>query len=417
MHTVSSPLAVKGIRRLAAWLLAALCLLSLTACAARMPAEEPDAPPAGGDPDPVPEEPETPPPPETVTIDGAEFYPITVSQTLLDTLDGTEGLLPGERGEAAAEIKTLLREAGAFEFVAHSQVRPEVADLFDSHLTVLAETLYDFCGLQRETALDELTVQLLRALPDLPEGMQEDVYRVYKGRMIRQGIDGTLLRSGESPGLYYMAQTDPDWSDYPFPNPASPNEVNDTARNRSCGVMSMTMVASAYLHREVDPTELIDYVLDHGYRITASGIDDTFLPIAAGLYGLEEPTICYREPAEGQEALDWELVRTYIDEENALGIVHCFTGNFTSAQHYMVLYDYLEVEGTGYFLIADPYQLRSRYHQWGTAEMLDPELGDEGIICATPELLAQTSSAVTLFAPEKDAWPLARAAEEPAVIG
>ena len=32
------------------------------------------------------------------------------------------------------------------------------------------------------------------------------------------------------------------------------------AYDRACGVMSMTMVGSTYLHRELDPTDLIDYV-------------------------------------------------------------------------------------------------------------------------------------------------------------
>ena len=38
--------------------------------------------------------------------------------------------------------------------------------------------------------------------------------------------------------------------------------------------------------------------------------------------------------------------------------------------------------------------------------MADPGLGDEGIVLATPELVAQTCSAVTLFEENQDHWEL-----------
>ena len=354
--------------------------------------------------------------PSTISIDGVEFYPIEVSQTLLNSLDNTEGVGPGERAQTVSEIKTALYNSAELEFVAYSQMRPEVADLFDDHLETLISTLYDFCQLEREVTLDELTIRLLQALPTLPETMQQDIYSVYKGRMIEAGIDGTLLRSGESLGLYYMAQNDPDWADYPFPNASSPNEADDTAADRACGVMSMTMVASTYLHREVDPTQLMDYVLENGYRITASGVDDTFMSVAADLFGLEAPEIYYRDPAEGQQALDWDYVADYIANNNALGIVHDTRGNFTPAQHYMVLNDYVEINGTGYFLVSDSYRGRNRYDMWGTSAMADPESGEEGVVYATPELLASTSSAVILFQADQDAWEISCSSSSPAQI-
>ena len=356
----------------------------------------------------------------TISIDGVDFYPIEISQELLDTLATGEGTLPGERSETVSSVKSLLAqgETEELEFVSHSQSRPEVLDYFDDHLETLVGTLYDFCQLEQEPVLDELTVYLLEALPTLPEEMQRDVYTVYKSRMIEAGIDGSLLRTGESLGLYYMAQTDPDWADYPFPNPDSPNEVNDTAIDRSCGVMSMTMVASTYLHREVDPTYLIDYVLDNGYRITASGVDDTFMPVAAELFGMDEPSLYYQSPADGQETIDWEYIRQYIDENNAMAIVHETHGsaNFTPAQHYMVIADYVEIDGTGYFLMEDPYQSRSRYWQWGTSAMGDPGLGEEGVIYATPALVAESASAVILFPGDQDAWEVTCASSQPASL-
>ena len=354
----------------------------------------------------------------TITIDGTAFYPIEISEALRSSLQEGTGTLPGERSEETARIKTLLADFAQLEFVSHSQSRPEVIDLFDDHLQTLVATLYDFCQVEKEPVLDEGTLQLLEGLPTLPEAMQQDVYTVYKSRMIAAGIDGTLLRSGESLGLYYMAQTDPDWAEYPFPNPESPNEVNDTAIDRSCGVMSVTMVLSSYLHREVDPTELIDYVLENGYRITASGVDDTFMPVAAQLYGVAEPEIYYADPAEGQQAIDWDAVLEAVSERGAMAIVHETHGsaNFTPAQHYMVLADYVEVDGIGYYLVEDPYQSRARYWQWGTDAMGDPGLGEEGVIYATPALIAESASAVILFDQDHSVWEVQCASTEPAVL-
>ena len=341
----------------------------------------------------------------TVTIDESEFYPIYLPRLLQSTYASDGGTLPGERSETVSEVKNLLSEEDTLEFVAHSQLRPEVIDLFDSHLETLVGTLYDFCGLEKDVQLDELTVYLLRQMLQLPDEMKQDIYNVYKNRMIDAGIDGTLLRSGESLGLYYVAQTDSDWRDYPFPNEADASEADDTMYDRSCGVMSMTMVASTYLHRELDPTELADYVIENGYRITASGVDDTFMQVAASLYGLPELDIYYQEPEEGQETIDWDYVINCIQENDALAIVHMYRGggNFTPAQHYMVLAGYEEIDGIGYFLVEDPYQSR-RYSAWGTEQMGDPGLGEEGIIYSTPELIAETCSAVTLFEQDKNEW-------------
>ena len=208
------------------------------------------------------EQPEAEPLP-TFTFGGVEFYPILLSEETLTSLDTTEGTLPGERSETVSEIKAALFATygdSELQFVSHTQARPEVLDYYDTHLQTLVETLYTFCQLEPQTSMSEQTVYLLDLLPTLPEEMQQDIYTAYKAQMIEADIDGSLLRDGSDLGLYYVAQTDPDWRDYPFPNAASPNEVDDTAYDRACGVMSMTMVGSTYLHRELDPTDLIDYV-------------------------------------------------------------------------------------------------------------------------------------------------------------
>lgn len=290
-------------------------------------------------------------------------------------------------------------------------------DYYDTHLQTLVETLYTFCQLEPQTSMSEQTVYLLDLLPNLPEEMQQDIYTVYKAQMIEADINGSLLRDGSDLGLYYVAQTDPDWRDYPFPNAASPNEVDDTAYDRACGVMSMTMVGSTYLHRELDPTDLIDYVQENGYRITASGVDDTFMTVAADLFGIVEPEIYYTDPTEGQQEVDWDYILDAIQNDNGMAIVHetAGTANFTPAQHYMVINGYVEQNGTGYYLVSDPYQSR-RYAEWGTASMGDPGLNEEGVILATPELMARDASAVILFPADQDAWEVVCHSAEPVTI-
>lgn len=338
--------------------------------------------------------------------DGVEFQPIVVPRLLQAQSSIGDGTLPGEQSERVRSVKEALSNLSGTPFISHTQTREETADLFDVQLETLVETLYDFCGLEGTPCLDGLTVSLLEAIPQMPEAMRQDLYTVYKARLIAGGIDGSLLRSGGSLGFYYYAQTDPDWATYPFPNAGDPDEAGDTMQNRSCGVMSMAMVAATYLHRELEPTELADYAVDNGWRISDSGVDDTFFLEAADLYGLPEPEIFY------QGAIDWDTVVRWVGEEHRLAIVHAYRGNFTSNQHYMVLMDVVERGGTRYFLLADPYQLRSRYSQWGTARMADAGLGDEGLILATPDLVAETCSAVTVFQGSILDWPVTCAASE-----
>ena len=100
-----------------------------------------------------------------------------------------------------------------------------------------------------------------------------------------------------------------------------------------------------------------------------------------------------------------------------MAIVHetAGTANFTPAQHYMVINGYVEQNGTGYYLVSDPYQSR-RYAEWGTASMGDPGLNEEGVILATPELMARDASAVILFPADQDACELVCHSTEPVTI-
>ena len=48
--------------------------------------------------------------------------------------------------------------------------------------------------------------------------------------------------------------------------------------------------------------------------------------------------------------------------------------------------------------------------------MGDPGLGEDGVIYATPELIAESASAVILFSADKDAWEVSCSSTEPVVL-
>lgn len=342
---------------------------------------------------------------DTFQVDGQSFYRITVPQNAEELYPETFTIYPGQRQDTVGTIKQQLRDAlGENRFISYSQLRPEVADLLDEQFAVLIETVYLFCDIDREIYLDDYTQFLLLQLPHLSEDMRADIYTIYKYLLIARGLEGSIHRDGHAEGLYYYAQTDPDWASEPFPNANSTAEQNDTIQDRSCGVMAFNMVAATYLHHEIDPLALANFVVENGYRVEAHGVEDTFFYAAAEYYGVPSPTIYY-----AADGIDWDYIISKISNDRTMVIVHEYTGPFTSRQHYMVLEGYEIIDGVGYFLVADPYELRSRYSRWD--QLLDPNTGNDGLIYATPEVIRDTCSAVSLFDADKTAWDLSTRAQ------
>ena len=336
----------------------------------------------------------------TFQVEDQTFYRLTVPYAAEELYPVSFTVYPGQWQNVVGTVKHQLRnELGENRFISYSQLRPEVETLLDDQLAALIETVYLFYGLDREVCLDDFTQYLLERLPHLSEAMQEDIYTVYKHLLITRGLEGSIHRDGHAEGLYYYAQTDPDWASEPFPNKNSDTEWDDTIQDRSCGVMAFNMVAATYLHHEIDPLALANYAVENGYRVEAHGVEDTFFYAAAEYYGVPSPTIYY-----ASDGIDWDYIISKITNDRAMVIVHEYTGPFTSRQHYMVLQGYEVIDGVGYFLVADPYELRSRYSRWD--QLLDPNTGNDGLIYATPEVIRDTCSAVSLFDADKTAWDL-----------
>lgn len=274
------------------------------------------------------------------------------------------------------------------EFVTYSQAdtkRDMVADYFDDHLALLIEVLYQFCGLEdREPCIDPLTVYLFHQLEDLDKDMRNDIEVVYKYRMIQEDTVGTISRSGEPDGMYYYAQTDPDWADKEFAFEGN----GATLRDRGCGTACMSMVFSTYHMVEINPYWAADYAQDGNWQVSYGLPNEFFLGIAEKYARLETErygTYLYQPQIIKKADVDMDTLADQIGNQGYMAIIHVVAGAFTSQEHYMVLADYEVIDGVGYFLVADPYIMPERY---SSRDQLKDVPGDnEGLIYATSSLL------------------------------
>lgn len=348
---------------------------------------------------------------ETFTLDEVEFKRIIVPAYVLEVYDTDEyAIHPGERDEKVRELKRYLYSNENFptnEFVTYSQAdikRDMVADYFDDHLALLIEVLYQFCGLEdREPCIDPLTVYLFHQLEDLDKDMRNDIEVVYKYRMIQEDTVGTISRSGEPDGMYYYAQTDPDWADDPFEFEGN----GATLRDRGCGTACMSMVFSTYHMVEINPHNAATYAQNGNWQVSYGLPNEFFLGIAAAYYDLEGErygTYLYQPQIIPKADVDMDTLADQIGNQGYMAIIHVVAGAFTSQEHYMVLADYEVIDGVGYFLVADPYIMPERY---SSRDQLKDVPGDnEGLIYATSSLLYRDMKSIILFAQDREAFPL-----------
>ena len=348
---------------------------------------------------------------ETFTLDEVEFKRIIVPAYVLEVYDTDDyAIHPGERDEKVRELKRYLYSNDNFpynEYATYSQAdikRDMVADYFDDHLALLIEVLYQFCGLEdREPCIDPLTVYLFHQLEDLDKDMRNDIEVVYKYRMIQEDTVGTIRRSGEPDGMYYYAQTDPDWADDPFEFEGN----GATIRDRGCGTACMSMVFSTYHMVEINPHRAATYAQDGNWQVSYGLPNEFFLGIAEQYAGLEWErygTYLYQPQIIKKADVDMDTLADQIENQGYMAIIHVVAGAFTSQEHYMVLADYEVIDGVGYFLVADPYIMPERY---SSRDQLKDVPGDnEGLIYATSSLLYRDMKSIILFAQDREAFPL-----------
>ncbi len=357
-------------------------------------------------------------------IGDVEFNHLLIPRYVIEQYDDSDyAVYPGETDDHVTEVKRYLFSNDNFpknEYVTYTQVRPPKADgesrewietYFDEHLATLLRTLYLFCGLEdKEPCIDELTRYLLDCLPQASLEMRWDIEAVYKYTLVKEGNWGTVGRDGTLDHLYYFAQTDPDWAreqfDFYKNDPDFPNGV--TIQDRGCGCACASMVFSAYHMVEITPRITANYADAGSWHVSYGLPNEYFQGIARYYYSFEKErygTELLGPKILSKDEVNMETLADQIGNKGYLAIIHVKSGAFTSQEHYMVLADYREIDGKGYFLVADPYMQSSRY---GSRDQLLAVEGstNDGLIYATADLLYRDCKSLILFEQDRNDFPL-----------
>lgn len=346
------------------------------------------------------------------TYDEVSFYSCCIPRYMLERFEASEyAIYPGQTDERVGTLKKLLnsdaKNAEFFrdnEFVTYTQIRPEVVDYFDEHLQTLLQCIYQFCGLEDKTpCVDELTVWLVDQLKYADADIRHDIEAFYKYRLNESGTCGTISRDGSLDPLYYFAQTDPDWANDIFEFEGN----GATLKDRGCGCASAGMIFSAYHKVEITPKWMSFFALQDDYPVSYGLPNEYFSGIARYYENLEKErygTVMPIPSIYEKRDVDMQTLADQIANKGYLAIIHVLAGCFTSHEHYMVLCDYTELDGVGYFLVADPYVMPSRYRD--RDQLRNADSTNEGLIYATSDLLYRDMKSIILFEKDHNEFPL-----------
>ncbi len=358
----------------------------------------------------------------TFDVDGVAYQRLLLPAYLFERFpDDPNALKQGDHGPLVEEVKRDLMDNPAYnvpgkgnEFVTYTQTRPEVTDYFDEHLALFLSTLYQFCGLEgKEPSLDPLTCYIIEQLPKVDYPMRNDIEIVYKHNMVVNGTVGTISRDGTADGLYFFAQTDPDWAGLIFEFEGN----GATLKDRGCGCCCAAMVFANYHKVEITPKWMRSYALEGDWPVSYGLPNEYFQGIAGHYANLETErygTVLETPVIIPKAELDVEQLADQIGNKGYLAIIHVLAGAFTSHEHYLVLSDYKVIDGEGYFLVADPYVQPSRYQD--TDQMRDAPGGNEGLVYAKASLLYRDCKSVILFQQDRNAFPMLQKAKAPSRI-
>lgn len=361
--------------------------------------------------------------------EGVTFCRLYLPEYVLERYaDSSFAVYPGETDERVGEIKRILNSDKSSdlyflenELVTYTQIRPEVVNYFDDHLATLFETFYLFFGLEdKAPCLDELTCYLIDLLKDVSKSkdnlanhpeiiadyrdMLHDIEAVYKYKVTKNGTQGTIARSGRTDNMYYFAQTDPDWAATPFEY----EHNGDTIKDRGCGCACASMVISTYHKVEITPRWMCTFAIQDNWPVSYGLPDEYFPGIVDKYYSSLETerygTVVHTPSLLYKSDLDMATLADQIGNQGYMAIIHVVRGAFTSQEHYMVLADYQEIDGKGYFLVADPYILPSRYSSLD--QLRSTDTGNDGLIYATADVLYRDCKAILLFEQDRNDFPL-----------
>lgn len=219
-------------------------------------------------------------------------------------------------------------------------------------------------GLQR---LDELLAWEPPAPeePEAPEELQENLQLVDDAAVAPppsfpadDGLtsllrrDGTDYLTGGSRNLVYYDQTDPDWAEQPY--------GSDTIGRYGCGPTAMAMAVSTLSDTQMDPAQMAQYCVEHGYWASKHGSYWSIVPGVAEDFGLS----CTSLPPE---ETDTDTIEHYLATGHLL-VALVGPGHFTNGGHFILL------RGStldGSVLVADPASRERSLTLWDPALILD----------------------------------------------
>ena len=163
------------------------------------------------------------------------------------------------------------------------------------------------------------------AASELRKRRREEIAKKYDNEIKNGKMYYTLFKNP----VYYYNQGD-------FNQEVCSNPVDGkshTIASSGCGIVSMSMVISTFLKRNIEPTEIGETAYKTG-SFTGDGMGTHIekIPDTLSEYGLNATLV-------GNDALGRKQVEDALKSNNSMVIVNVGPGNFTKYGHYMVLAD------------------------------------------------------------------------------
>lgn len=149
--------------------------------------------------------------------------------------------------------------------------------------------------------------------------------------------DGQTCLTGGSRTVVYYNQTDEAWAQEPY--------GSDHIGGYGCGPVAMAMVVSTLTDTQMDPVQMAQHCVDHGYWARKHGSYRHIAPGVAEDFGLECVSLSQAEVQADPDSLTRYL------STGSLAVVLMGPGHFTSGGHFIVLRG-VTLEGS--VLVADP---------------------------------------------------------------
>ena len=270
-------------------------------------------------------------------------------------------LLPGGTSERIGAIKEKLAAYGLAE---HTQMRAETKNRFDGKLEILVQTLCDFCQYDNPThIIDDRVQYVVDHLSELSENMRKDLKTAYLNNLKTANRSGNVSYQGKVYPYFAFTQTDPEWGGVVYPYYKGDRR---TIASSACGPTAMATILSNWFHREILPTELASYSAANGFRLSY-GTSGRLFTSAANAYGAPTPFFAYTSKLN-------DIYKGIRDKGN-MAIANVQYGHFTHGGHFIVLVAAKEINGSEYFLVADPNYPNNRYYNLGS-DIIDEDPAD-----------------------------------------